>query len=522
MKRHINFWLVMFLAISLALPIYSMAQTTLTLESYTTGDRISGGPIKSFSMGTDGRLVVYLDGPFNFAYLLPPIWVQPSGPCSSTVPVPYPPPSITAISNSDINFLVCSSPSPTLSISMVVDPDPGITTVNGAVPATNPIPSFPSPLTIGWNTAGISSGSYLAVFQASDTAPPTPTSQLVVMININPPETVSMPAVSGPGPATGTVNQSYTFTVTTPSTVTPSGDPVKYFFDWGDGTNSGWVSGTSAPHSWGNTGTYPVRVKAQCATHTSVVSEWSGTSSITISNAPTETVSTPGTPSGTTNGTVNTTYTYTTTGATSSLSHTVEYRFNWGDGNYSSWSTSMSAPKSWSSASTYSVTVEARCQTHTSISSVSSALSVIISSSVGGGALGSKTNPIPMNKYNGGISFIASTGNQDGFTPIAANLKTWFVVDSAVMAAVTSRTVIRFGFSVQGFNNVDVLYTKVVQDKAGNDLSAEVGLQNNTGDAWDQVTNNQPYNFLTTKFLYSIESPGKSFNPTVKVNFVLQ
>jgi len=138
------------------------------------------------------------------------------------------------------------------------------------------------------------------------------------------------------------------------------------------------------------------------------------------------------------------------------------------------------------------------------------------------GALGTKTNPIPMNKYNGGISFIASTGNQDGFTPIAANLKTWFVVDSAVMAAVTSRTVIRFGFSVQGFNNVDVLYTKVVQDKAGNDLSAEVGLQNNTGDAWDQVTNNQPYNFLTTKFLYSIESPGKSFNPTVKVNFVLQ
>jgi len=518
MKNRINLWIVMFLAISLALPIYTMAQTTLTLESYTTGDRISGGPIKSFSMGPDNNLVVYLDGPFKFAYLLPPIWIQASSPCSSTVPVPYPPPSVTAISNSVINFLVCSSPSATLS--MVVDPDPGITKVNGTVPANDLIPSFSSPLTIVWDTAGISSGSYLSVFQASDTALPTPPSQLVVMININPPETVSMPAVSGP--ATGTVNQSYTFTVTTPSTVTPSGDPVKYFFDWGDGTNSGWVSSTALAKSWTTANTYLVKVQAQCATHTSVVSAWSGTSSITISNAPTETVSTPGTPSGTTNGTVNTTYTYTTTGATSSLSHTVEYRFNWGDGNYSSWSTSMSAPKSWSSASTYSVTVEARCQTHTSISSVSSALSVIISSSVGGGALGSKTNPIPMNKYNGGISFIASTGNQDGFTPIAANLKTWFVVDSAVMAAVTSRTVIRFGFSVQGFNNVDVLYTKVVQDKAGNDLSAEVGLQNNTGDAWDQVTNNQPYNFLTTKFLYSIESPGKSFNPTVKVNFVLQ
>jgi len=516
MKNRINLWIVMFLAISLALPIYTMAQTTLTLESYTTGDRISGGPIKSFSMGPDNNLVVYLDGPFKFAYLLPPIWIQASSPCSSTVPVPYPPPSVTAISNSVINFLVCSSPSATLS--MVVDPDPGITKVNGTVPANDLIPSFSSPLTIVWDTAGISSGSYLSVFQASDTALPTPPSQLVVMININPPETVSMPAVSGP--ATGTVNQSYTFTVTTPSTVTPSGDPVKYFFDWGDGTNSGWVSGTSAPHSWGNTGTYPVRVKAQCATHTSVVSEWSGTSSITISNAPTETVSTPGTPSGTTNGTVNTTYTYTTTGATSSLSHTVEYRFNWGDGNYSSWSTSMSAPKSWSSASTYSVTVEARCQTHTSISSVSSALSVIISSSVGGGALGSKTNPIPMNKWDGGrgLRYYASTATGSPFaasTPLVANVKTWFVVDTTV----TGVAIRNFLFAVQGFNNVDLFYTKVVQDRAGNDLSAEVGLQNNTGDTTDTVYN-YTYNFGATKFLYSIESRGKNYTPTINVQFM--
>ena len=285
----------MFLAISLALPIYSMAQTTLTLESYTTGDRISGGPIKTFSMGPDNNLVVYLDGPFNFADLVVPIWIQTSGTCSSTPPVPYPPPSVTGISGSNINFLVCC-PSANATLSMVVDPDPGITTVNGAVPATNPIPSFPSPLTIGWNTAGIPSGSYLAVFQATDTATPPHTSQLVVMININPPETVSTPAVSGP--AVGSVNQSYTFTVTTPSTVTPSGDPVQYFFDWGDGSNSGWVSTTTAAKIWATANTYSVKVQARCATHPSVVSAWSGTSPITISTIPAYLLTVNITPSG--------------------------------------------------------------------------------------------------------------------------------------------------------------------------------------------------------------------------------
>src|SRR4030042_6409348 len=105
MKKHTNLWLVMFLAISLLLPVYSMAQTTptLTLESYTTGDRISGAPIKSFYWGTDGNLVIYLEGPFTFASLVPNIAIDGtlgsySG-CTVSIPA-----SVTAIQGASLSF----------------------------------------------------------------------------------------------------------------------------------------------------------------------------------------------------------------------------------------------------------------------------------------------------------------------------------------------------------------------------------------------------------------------------------
>ena len=92
-----------------------------------------------------------------------------------------------------------------------------------------------------------------------------------------------------------------------------------------------------------------------------------------------ETISTPSTPSGPTSGAVGTSYTYSTGGATSSLGHSVEYRFNWGDGTYSSWSSSATASKSWSSSGTYVVKAQARCATHTDkVSSESSGLSVTV------------------------------------------------------------------------------------------------------------------------------------------------
>ena len=84
---------------------------------------------------------------------------------------------------------------------------------------------------------------------------------------------------------------------------------------------------------------------------------------------PPHTVSTPNRPSGETSGVEDTSYSYSTGGASCSQGHSVQYRFNWGDGDYSSWSSSTSASHSWDDAGTYSVKAQARCATNHNIES---------------------------------------------------------------------------------------------------------------------------------------------------------
>jgi len=81
----------------------------------------------------------------------------------------------------------------------------------------------------------------------------------------------------------------------------------------------------------------------------------------------TETVSTPTTPSGPTSGSAGTSYSYSTGGASSNLGHALQYRFDWGDGTYSAWSSSTATSKSWASAGSYSVKAQARCATHNAV-----------------------------------------------------------------------------------------------------------------------------------------------------------
>ncbi len=186
-------------------------------------------------------------------------------------------------------------------------------------------------------------------------------------------ETVSTPSTPS-GTTNGMVGTSYTYS--TGGANSSLGHPVEYKFDWGDGQSSSWSSSTSASHSWSSSGTYVVKAQARCTTHTDMVSSESSGFSVTIGQ--TETVSTPSTPSGQASGTVGTSYTYSTGGATSSLGHPVEYRFNWGDGTYSDWSSSATASKSWSSSGTYVVRALSRCATHIgTVSNESSGLSVV-------------------------------------------------------------------------------------------------------------------------------------------------
>jgi len=68
------------------------------------------------------------------------------------------------------------------------------------------------------------------------------------------------------GPTNGMVNVDYTYSG---STTDPNGDDIYYLFDWGDGTDSGWLGpypsgGTvEADHAWGFGGTYEVKLKAK-------------------------------------------------------------------------------------------------------------------------------------------------------------------------------------------------------------------------------------------------------------------
>ncbi len=78
-------------------------------------------------------------------------------------------------------------------------------------------------------------------------------------------------------------------------------------------------------------------------------------------------VSAPDTPAGPTSGHIGETLTYSTGGASCSKGHSVEYRFDWGDGTYSSWDPSTSASNSWDTKDTHAVRVQARCATDTSV-----------------------------------------------------------------------------------------------------------------------------------------------------------
>jgi len=119
------------------------------------------------------------------------------------------------------------------------------------------------------------------------------------------------------------------------------------------------------------------------------------------SSPPIETISQPGTPQGETNPVIGVEYNYTTTGAVSNQGHTLEYRFNWGDGTSSAWSVSTNANKIWSDQSLNLVRVEARCQTHPDKSSLSNSLIIepILETIFQTGTPQGETNPLVGQEY---------------------------------------------------------------------------------------------------------------------------
>jgi uncharacterized repeat protein (TIGR02543 family) len=147
---------------------------------------------------------------------------------------------------------------------------------------------------------------------------------LPIMIQNRAPNTPSAPS----GPATGYTSTSYAFTT---SATDPDGNPLRYTFDWGDGTTATTdyvASGStaSASHSWGQPGAHSIKVMATDIDGAG--SGWSSPATIELENAP---PSTPAPPSGTTYCEPNRSYEYRVY-ALDPDGEDVRCVFDWGDG----------------------------------------------------------------------------------------------------------------------------------------------------------------------------------------------
>jgi PKD repeat protein len=167
----------------------------------------------------------------------------------------------------------------------------------------------------------------------------------------NPPNTPSTPT----GETDGIHKTQYSYTA---STNDPDvGDQIYYWFDWGDGTNSGWQGpyeqgqSGSASHKWNTAGEFDVKVKAKDLAGSET--DWSPVLNINMGNTP---PNRPSKPSGPPEGIIGKEYTYSTS-ATDPEGDTLKYKFVWGDGTDSGWVTTMYATHSWSEVGSYEVSV---------------------------------------------------------------------------------------------------------------------------------------------------------------------
>jgi len=85
------------------------------------------------------------------------------------------------------------------------------------------------------------------------------------------------------GESTGNYGEEYTYST---STIDPDGDQIQYLWDWGDGTNSGWVGPYNSAeimeisHTWEEEGSYEIKVMAR--DDEGLQSEWSDPLSISM------------------------------------------------------------------------------------------------------------------------------------------------------------------------------------------------------------------------------------------------
>jgi hypothetical protein len=271
MKRSLCFTAVILLALLLFAIPYSAAQAPLKMRLMTeSGDTITSNvpAIKSYFMGGDGTLTITLQDPLSFAPTDPPISLGTGVNC--TLPGDG---SVRASEGNTLSFSVYSTDSgATLSAPVRPFNSAGAQGTFNLTSSNNG--------NFQWATGPGDTGTYLAVFQAVNGAK---SSQIVVMIKINPAETVTVPTTIS-GPSTGTVGASYTFTASG-STSSLTTHAVEYQFDWGDGSPLSAFSASPQSHTWATANAYNIKAKARCIPD-QVESGWSSSRPITLSNTP--------------------------------------------------------------------------------------------------------------------------------------------------------------------------------------------------------------------------------------------
>ena len=133
---------------------------------------------------------------------------------------------------------------------------------------------YESGVTISQSHSWDSSGIYYIKVKAEDEHGEKSQFSLSLTVIITDDSAPLKPSLSGQ--TSGKTGISYSYSS---STTDPEGDNIYYYFDWGDGTNSGWVgpfiSGQSITesHTWNNEGSYSTKVKAK--DDTGLESVWS-------------------------------------------------------------------------------------------------------------------------------------------------------------------------------------------------------------------------------------------------------
>jgi ELWxxDGT repeat protein len=169
------------------------------------------------------------------------------------------------------------------------------------------------------------------------------------------------------GMAAGNTETAYTYT--TGGSISLKGHDVQYRFNWGDGTNSGWLATgvTTAEKAWDTPDTYTVTAESR-----STVAGGPTSSGLQVTMSFNELISEPQLTGPSTGSTV-TTYYFTIEGD-SNYPHDLEYTVFWGDGSgdidwtpFGAGISTFDLSHAWSFAAEHTIQVGVRCGTHTGL-----------------------------------------------------------------------------------------------------------------------------------------------------------